>query len=141
MRVGVRGREGLFAEYGFASRRSGDGDLGVGARRRADVDDVDVVAFDKPTPVSLPLVDPVGGGGRGDRRRVATRYDLDDWPKTSGSHQRRDAVAVTVRPSHGAVSAEPDAKLRRGHRPGPKPPPPARGIAPGAGARRPRPFP
>ena len=88
----------LLAQHVLAGLERGDGDLGVGVARRADVDEVDVVARDHRAPVGLGrLPSPAARPRR--RRRSASRPH-DDGHRRAAAAGRRSA-ARCARPASG----------------------------------------
>src|SRR5439155_23787103 len=92
-------------------------DLGMRARGRADVDDVDIRPLDDLAPVGRPLLDAVPPGGLRDRPFVASADD--EQPRRTGqvAHARCDCVPVRVRPAHQPVADDPDADFGLGAHP------------------------
>ena len=92
---GVRQR--LLAEHVLAGLQGGDRDLGVAVTRGADVDQVDVVAFDQAPPVGLGRGEAEPVSRRADRLRVAAG----DRGQLGGERQVEEPCAHCARPGRG----------------------------------------
>ena len=112
-RVLGRHGEGLLAQNVLAGTRRRDGDLGVGARRGADVDDIDIGAFDQRPPVGHRL----DAHARGDLPHpvgVTARHGDGDERGLRRTDQWSGSVGVGVRATHHPVADDADAALAHG---------------------------
>jgi hypothetical protein len=99
----------LLAEHHLAGLGGGDGDVVVRVVGRADVDRVDVVAFDQLLPVRLDrLVAPLVGEGLG-LLRGAAAHGLEDRAVLQVEEVVGPLVAVGVGTAHEAVANQSDA--------------------------------
>ena len=108
---GVGGGEGLLAEHRLARRGGRSGDLGMGAGRRADVDDVDVLALDDPAPVGRHLLEAVGRGSLLDQLAPAAADQSQTRPDRQIAHPRRLTVAIGMGLAHHAIADDADPDL------------------------------
>ena len=102
----------LLAQHVLAGLERGDGDLGVGVARGADVDEVDVVALDQPAPVGLGRA-PSRAGRPRPRRGSASRPPS---TRIAGSQRQveeagRGAPGLRVGGAHEGVADHADAEL------------------------------
>ena len=114
---GVGGGQGLLAEHGLARRGGGSSDLGMGAGRRADVDDVDVLAFNDPAPVGRHLLEAIGRGSLLDQLAPAAADQSQAGADRQITQSRRLTVAIGMGLAHHAIADDADPDLGcRGHR-------------------------
>ena len=103
--------ERLLADDRLSGRGRLGGDLGVSARRRADVDDVDLRPPDQLAPIVHPALDSVRGGGGGHPGPVAAADHAQARPAGQLAHHRGDGVAVGVGLAHHPVPDDADPDL------------------------------
>jgi hypothetical protein len=111
--VGLRDRIGqrLLAKHYLTGARCRDGNGRVQIARRADVDQVDVLAVDDGLPVGRRLFPAILAPGRLDFVFRASAQDLEAGTKT-GCEERRDLpVGIAVRLAHEGVPDEGDIEL------------------------------
>src|SRR5581483_7203077 len=111
----LRGRvirsQRLLAQHRLPQLDRGPHDLGVRPGRRADVDELHVVARQKLPPVHRPLGHAVTPGGGGERVRAPAADRTDTRDHRQLAHARSELVAVGVRAAHRAVADDSDADL------------------------------
>ena len=144
-RLGLRDGVGqrLLAQHVLAGLERGDRDLGVGVARRADVDEVDVVARDQRPPVGLDVPPSRSGAAASAAARRVPPADATRSGAAAGRRSAARAPGLRVGGPHEGVAdhADPEAagralrpRMRRG---GVDAMRPSTSCVRGGGARRP----
>ena len=107
-RLRVQERQGkrLLAEDDLAGTRRSNRCFGMQVVRQRDVDDVDVLAIDRASPVGGDLFPLPAGGGRRQRRLVAAAQQRTAETDRQVEEMRRLGVSVRVRLPHEALTQQ-----------------------------------
>ena len=109
--------QGLLTEHVLARIQCGDRDLGVGVPRRADVDQVDVVALEQTRPVRLGRLPAQLGGRERDPVGIAAAQRPQPGPERQVEEVRCGSPGLGVGGTHERMPDKSDAEDRggRGH--------------------------